>query len=119
MRGIKGLQDVNSDLQLRNPTAYLTIDRDRTAALGVTPESIENALYTAYGSRQISTIYAPNNEYQVIMELLPAVPARPVGVPAPLRAVEEGRPRPALGAHASSSRRSARSPSTTPASFRP
>jgi len=71
MRGIRGLQDVNSDLQLRNPTAYLTIDRDQSAALGVTPDSIENALYTAYGSRQISTIYAPNNEYQVIMELLP------------------------------------------------
>jgi HAE1 family hydrophobic/amphiphilic exporter-1 len=71
MRGLTGLQDVNSDLQLRNPTAYLTIDRDRASALGVTPDAIENALYTAYGSRQISTIYAPNNEYQVIMELLP------------------------------------------------
>jgi hydrophobic/amphiphilic exporter-1 (mainly G- bacteria), HAE1 family len=71
MRGIRGLQDLNSDLQLRNPTAYLTIDRDRASSLGVTPESLENALYTAYGSRQISTIYAPNNEYQVIMELLP------------------------------------------------
>ncbi len=71
MKGIHGLQDVNSDLQLRNPTAFLTIDRDRASALGVTPEAIENALYTAYGSRQISTIYAPNNEYQVIMELLP------------------------------------------------
>ncbi len=71
LRSIKGLQDLNSDLQLRNPTAYLTIDRDRASALGVTPESLENALYTAYGSRQISTIYAPNNEYQVVMELLP------------------------------------------------
>ena len=71
MRALPGLQDVNSDLQLRNPTAYVTIDRDRASALGVTPESIENALYTAYGSRQISTIYAPNNQYQVIMELLP------------------------------------------------
>jgi hydrophobic/amphiphilic exporter-1 (mainly G- bacteria), HAE1 family len=71
LRSIKGLQDLNSDLQLRNPTAYLTIDRDRASALGVTPESLENALYTAYGSRQISTIYTPNNEYQVIMELLP------------------------------------------------
>ncbi len=97
LRAIKGLQDVNSDLQLRNPTAYLTIDRDRASALGVTPESIENALYTAYGSRQISTIYSPNNEYQVIMELAPAVPARPVGLPAPLRALEEGRPRAPLG----------------------
>ncbi len=71
LRSVKGLQDLNTDLQLRNPTAYLTIDRDRASALGVTPESLENALYTAYGSRQISTIYAPNNEYQVIMELLP------------------------------------------------
>jgi HAE1 family hydrophobic/amphiphilic exporter-1 len=71
LRSLKSLQDVNSDLQLRNPTAYLTIDRDRASSLGVTPESLENALYTAYGSRQISTIYAPNNEYQVIMELLP------------------------------------------------
>ena len=71
LRSIKGLQDLNSDLQLKNPTAYLTIDRDRASSLGVTPESLENALYTAYGSRQISTIYAPNNEYQVIMELLP------------------------------------------------
>ncbi|MEO8055966.1 MAG: efflux RND transporter permease subunit, partial [Acidobacteriota bacterium] len=71
LRGVRGLQDLNSDLQLRNPTAYLTIDRDRASALGVTPESIENALYSAYGSRQISTIYAPNNQYQVIMELLP------------------------------------------------
>jgi HAE1 family hydrophobic/amphiphilic exporter-1 len=71
LRSVRGLQDLNSDLQLRNPTAFLTIDRDRASALGVTPESLENALYTAYGSRQISTIYAPNNEYQVIMELLP------------------------------------------------
>ncbi|HEY3349797.1 MAG TPA: efflux RND transporter permease subunit [Thermoanaerobaculia bacterium] len=71
LRSVKGLQDLNSDLQLRNPTAYLTIDRDRASSLGVTPESLENALYSAYGSRQISTIYAPNNEYQVIMELLP------------------------------------------------
>ncbi len=71
LRSVKGLQDLNTDLQLRNPTAYLTIDRDRASALGVSPESLENALYTAYGSRQISTIYAPNNEYKVIMELLP------------------------------------------------
>ncbi len=77
LRGLRGLQDLNSDLQLRNPTAFLTIDRDRASALGVTPESLENALYTAYGSRQISTIYAPNNEYQVIMELLPSSSATP------------------------------------------
>ncbi|MEO8584959.1 MAG: efflux RND transporter permease subunit, partial [Acidobacteriota bacterium] len=71
MRGVKGLTDIVSDLQLANPTAYLTIDRDRAASLGISPEKIETALYTAYGSRQVSTIFSPNNEYQVIMELLP------------------------------------------------
>ena len=71
MRGVRGLTDVVSDLQLANPTAYLTIDRDRAASLGISPEKIETALYTAYGSRQVSTIFSPNNEYQVIMELLP------------------------------------------------
>jgi HAE1 family hydrophobic/amphiphilic exporter-1 len=65
------LQDVNSDLQLKNPQVYLDIDRDKTAALGITVRQIEDALYTSYGSRQVSTIYAPNSDYQVIMELLP------------------------------------------------
>ncbi len=80
-----------------------TIDRDKAAALGVTPQQIEDALYTAYGSRQISTIYAPNNEYQVIMELAPAVPARPGVALAALRALDDGRPRAALGGRATSS----------------
>jgi HAE1 family hydrophobic/amphiphilic exporter-1 len=71
MRELPGLQDVTSDLLLKNPQVRVEIDRDRAAALGVTPERIEDALYTAYGSRQISTIYAPNNQYQVIMELAP------------------------------------------------
>ncbi len=71
MRGISGLQEVTSDLQIKNPQVQVDIDRDRARALGVTAEQVENALYTAYGARWISTIYAPNNEYQVIMELLP------------------------------------------------
>jgi HAE1 family hydrophobic/amphiphilic exporter-1 len=71
MRGLPGLQEVTSDLQLKNPQVRVSIDRDRASALGVTPQRIEEALYTAYGSRQISTIYAPNNQYQVIMELAP------------------------------------------------
>jgi len=77
MRGLPGLLDVNSDLQLKNPQIEVNIDRDKAATLGVTPQAVENALYTAYGSRQISTIYAPTNEYQVIMELLPQYQADP------------------------------------------
>ena len=52
----------------------------RRPPLGITPQKIEDALYTAYGSRQISTIYAPNNEYQVIMELAPEFQADPAAI---------------------------------------
>lgn len=68
---VSGLQDVNSDLQMTNPQLDVNIDRTKAASLGITPEQIELALSNAYGTRQISTIYAPNNDYQVIMELLP------------------------------------------------
>ena len=71
LRELPILQDVTSDLQITNPEVNIEIDRDRASALGVTAGQIEDALYTAYGSRQISTIFAPNNQYQVIMELDP------------------------------------------------
>ena len=71
MRTLPGLIDVTSDLQIKNPQVNVEINRDKAATLGVTAQQIEDALYYAYGSRQISTIYAPNNEYQVIMELEP------------------------------------------------
>ena len=65
------LVNVTSDLQISNPQATVTINRDRAAALGVTAEQIEEALYNAYGSRQVSTIYTSTNQYWVVMELLP------------------------------------------------
>ncbi len=65
------LTDVTSDLQIKNPQVKVEIDRDRAATLGVTAEQIERALYDAYGSRQVSTIYTPSNQYWVMMELLP------------------------------------------------
>jgi HAE1 family hydrophobic/amphiphilic exporter-1 len=71
LQGLSLLQDVTSDLEIKNPQVNLTIDRDRAAALGITAERIENALYSAYGTRQVSTIYSPTNQYQVIMELAP------------------------------------------------
>jgi HAE1 family hydrophobic/amphiphilic exporter-1 len=71
LRELPGLQDVTSDLQIQNPQVNVEIDRDRAVALGVTAGQVEDALYTAYGNRWISTIYAPNNEYRVIMELVP------------------------------------------------
>jgi HAE1 family hydrophobic/amphiphilic exporter-1 len=71
LRGSPLLVDVSTDLLLKNPQIDIAIDRDKAASLGVTARDIEDALYTAYGSRQISTIFAPNNQYRVIMETLP------------------------------------------------
>ena len=71
MRELGGLQDVNSDLQISNPQLRVAIKRDRASALGITPQQIEEALYSAYGSRQVSTIYTPTNQYFVIMEMAP------------------------------------------------
>ena len=71
MRALPQLQDVTSDLQIKNPQVNVDINRDKASALGITAEQMEDALYYAYGSRQVSTIYAPNNQYQVILELEP------------------------------------------------
>ena len=64
-------RDVNSDLRISNPEVTLTLDRDRAASLGISPQTIEEALYSAYGTRQVSTILAPNNQYYVMLELNP------------------------------------------------
>jgi hydrophobic/amphiphilic exporter-1 (mainly G- bacteria), HAE1 family len=71
LRGLPMIQDVTSDLQIKNPQVNLDIDRDRSAALGITAGQLEDALYSAYGARQVSTIYSPSNQYQVVMELDP------------------------------------------------
>jgi HAE1 family hydrophobic/amphiphilic exporter-1 len=71
MRALPGLTDVSSDLQMRNPQVNVDIDRDAASSYGVTVNQIEDALYSAYGQRQISTIFAPNNQYWVILELEP------------------------------------------------
>src|SRR6202030_2945025 len=63
--------DVSSDLQIRNPQINIDIDRDAASSYGVTVNQIEDAIYSAYGQRQISTIFAPNNQYWVILELEP------------------------------------------------
>jgi HAE1 family hydrophobic/amphiphilic exporter-1 len=65
------LQDVTTDLQIKNPQVNVEIDRDKASALGVTAEQIESALGASYGSLQVSTIYTPTNQYQVITEVEP------------------------------------------------
>jgi HAE1 family hydrophobic/amphiphilic exporter-1 len=71
MSELPGFQDVTSDLLIANPQVTVEIDRDKSYALGVTADQIENALYDAYGQRQVSTIYTDVNEYWVVMEVEP------------------------------------------------
>ncbi len=66
---LPGVVDVTSDLLVTSPQLLIDIDRDKASSLGVTAEQIENALYSAFGSRQVSTIYTPTNQYYVIIEL--------------------------------------------------
>ena len=65
------LTDVSSDQQQRGLETYLTIDRDTTARLGISPLQIDNTLYDAFGQRQVSVIYSAINQYHVVMEIDP------------------------------------------------
>jgi multidrug efflux pump subunit AcrB len=68
IKALPQVRDSNTDLQNRGLEARLVIDRDTAARLGVTPQSIDNALYSAFGQRQVSTMYKPLNQYHVVME---------------------------------------------------
>jgi len=71
VRQIPGLEDVSSDLQVKNPQIRVDRNRDKISALGLTVNQVETALNNAYGTRQVSQIYAPNNQYQVVMQVAP------------------------------------------------
>jgi HAE1 family hydrophobic/amphiphilic exporter-1 len=71
MRGLPSLEDVSSDLLLKNPQVTVEMDRNKVSTLGLSANQVENALYNAYGTRQVSQIYAPNNQYQVILQVAP------------------------------------------------
>jgi HAE1 family hydrophobic/amphiphilic exporter-1 len=80
LRRIPGLRDVNSTLELASPEVAIDIDREKAAAVGLTNAQIESGLFNAYGSRQVSTILTPTNQYQVIMELEPAYQRDPAAL---------------------------------------
>ena len=71
MRGLQELRDVNTDQQDKGLQAQLVIDRDTASRLGVAAQDIDNALYDAFGQRQVSTMYRPLNQYHVVMEVAP------------------------------------------------
>ena len=73
LSGLKQLRNVAADVQTQGLTAYIDIDRDTAARLGVTPATIDETLYDAFGQRIISTIFTQSNQYRVILEADPAL----------------------------------------------
>ena len=71
LRDVDGLLDVSSDLQIRNPELRVDLNRDQIAALGLTVDQVQLALNSAFASRQVSQIFAPDDQYQVIMQVAP------------------------------------------------
>ena len=76
MKALPDFRDIGSDLQLKNPQLKVVVDRDRASSMGITAQGIsqrqvEEAFWSAYATRQVSTINTPNNQYQVIVEIDP------------------------------------------------
>ena len=80
MKAMPGLIDVTTDLLVKSPQVSVKVDRERASALGITAEQVEETLADAYGTRQISTIYAPTNQYRVITEVKPEYQRDPVAL---------------------------------------
>ncbi len=75
-----GFEDVASDLQDKGLQAFVQIDRDAAARLGITPAAIDNALYNAFGQRLVSTIFTQSNQYRVVLEVKPEFGRGPVAL---------------------------------------
>jgi HAE1 family hydrophobic/amphiphilic exporter-1 len=71
VRDIPGVLDVNSDLRLNTPQVSVDMDRDKLSALGLSASQVENALRNAYAGRQVTQIYAPSNQYPVVLRVAP------------------------------------------------
>jgi multidrug efflux pump len=97
LKTLPELRDQNSDQQDKGLQAKLVIDRDTASRMGITSQTLDNALYDAFGQRQVSTMYRPLNQYHVVMEVAPQFQQTPealqniylkstTGTPVPLAA---------------------------------
>jgi multidrug efflux pump subunit AcrB len=71
MKDLPGFVDVTTDMQISSPQLMVDIDRDRTLAAGITPQQVQDALFSGFSQREVSVIYAPANQYSVILEASP------------------------------------------------
>jgi HAE1 family hydrophobic/amphiphilic exporter-1 len=77
---LPGFQDVTSDLQIGSLKAVVEIDSDKASEYGITADAVRNTLYSAFGARQVSTIYTPSNDYEVILEAAPEFQSDPAAL---------------------------------------
>jgi len=77
IRNLEGFQDVTTDLQINSPQVVVNIDRDRAQTMGISADTVQATLYSAFGDRMVSTIYTQSNQYQVILEVLPEYQLNP------------------------------------------
>ncbi len=80
MKRLPGLLDVSSDQQNGGLKAYLTYDRARAAELGLTPQTLDSSLYSAFGQSEASVIYTQLNQYYAILEVAPEASRSPAGL---------------------------------------
>jgi HAE1 family hydrophobic/amphiphilic exporter-1 len=80
LKNIQGIVDVTSDMDLNGPRLFIDIDREKAAALGITAQQVEEALWTAFGQRQVSTIYTSTNQYEVLLEVAPEYQSDPAAL---------------------------------------
>ena len=100
LRTLPELRDQNSDQQDKGLQAKLVIDRDTASRMGITPQTLDNALYDAFGQRQVSTMYRPLNQYHVVMEVAPQFQQTPEALQNIYLRSTAGTPCPPGGLHA-------------------
>src|SRR5204862_3004314 len=80
MRTIPGMVDIQSDMRIKSPQLTIDVDRDRAQALGISVQQVQDALFSGFSQREVSVIYAPANQYSVILEVAPQYQRGPEGL---------------------------------------
>ncbi len=94
LRAQPQLSDVTDDMQEDGVSAFVEIDRDAAARLGVTAATIDDALYDAFGQRQVSTVFTQSNQYRVVLETAPQFRQNPAALNSIYVATSGGKPVP-------------------------
>ncbi|NIK46165.1 HAE1 family hydrophobic/amphiphilic exporter-1 [Variibacter gotjawalensis] len=88
---LPSVRDVDIDLYIKNPQMTVDVDREKAGVYGITIDAVRQALFNAYGTRQIGTIYTPTNDYRIIMETDPKYQSDPSSLSRLFLKTQDGR----------------------------